>query len=150
MDEYDVDAYITSDMTEIRADQFIQRCRENRYRFSLAHELAHLLIHREIFKQLTFATIAEWKAAMESMPEDQYGWIEWQAYALAGLILVPRAALAALFQDQAAKAEAAGINLNSLDKEARKYIESNLGRSHFNVSGEVIARRMAKDGLWRD
>src|SRR5260370_39215703 len=56
-DEFDVDAYITSDLTEIRVDQFIQENRPTRYRFSLAHELAHVLIHQDIFKALAFSTI---------------------------------------------------------------------------------------------
>ncbi len=98
---------------------------------------------------MTFSTIAGWKKAMASIPEEQYAWIEWQAYCLAGLMLVPPAALSALFEDQAAKAKAAGVNLDKLDRDARKYIESNLGRFHFHVSGEVIAKRMAKDRLWR-
>ena len=49
-DEFDVDAFLTNDLTEIRVDQFIQRQRPARYRFSLAHEVAHLLIHQDIFK----------------------------------------------------------------------------------------------------
>ena len=51
-DEFDVDAFITGDLTEIRVDRYIQEHRLNRYRFSLAHELAHLLIHRELFAAL--------------------------------------------------------------------------------------------------
>jgi len=81
-DGFDVDAFITADLTQIRVDGFIQRSRPNRYRFSLAHELAHLLIHKEVFKALKFSTIKEWKAVMCSIPQDQYTLIEWQAYAL--------------------------------------------------------------------
>lgn len=35
-DEFDIEAFITSDLKEIRVDQFIQRERPARYRFSLA------------------------------------------------------------------------------------------------------------------
>jgi len=41
--EFDIDAYLTSDLAEIRVDQAVWESRENRYRFSLAHELAHRL-----------------------------------------------------------------------------------------------------------
>src|SRR5271155_3958453 len=63
-DEFDIDAFITSDLTEIRVDRFIQEHRPARYRFSLAHEVAHLVIHQEVFKELAFSTISEWKDVM--------------------------------------------------------------------------------------
>ncbi len=147
-DEFDVDAFLTNDLTEIRVDQFIQQERPARYRFSLAHEVAHLLIHQDIFKELKFSTIAEWKKAMTSIPEDQYGWLEWQAYCLGGLLLVPSLPLRALFQESAEKALKAGIDLRELDDDSRRIVESNLGR-HFDVSREVIAKRMNYDKLWK-
>ncbi len=147
-DEFDVDAFLTNDLTEIRVDQFIQQERPARYRFSLAHEVAHLLIHQDIFKELKFSTIAEWKKAMTLIPEEQYGWLEWQAYCLGGLMLVPGLPLRALFQESDEKASKAGIDLHELDDDGRKIIESNLGR-HFDVFREVIAKRMNYDKLWK-
>ena len=38
---FDVVAYITRDCKEIRVDQYVLESRENRYRFSLAHEVGH-------------------------------------------------------------------------------------------------------------
>ena len=85
---------------------------------------------------------------MTSIPEDQYGWLEWQAYCLGGLVLVPGSPLNALFQESAEKALQAGIDLHELDDDGRKIIESNLGR-HFEVSREVIGKRMNYDKLWK-
>ncbi len=146
--EFDVDAFITNDLSEIRVDQFIQQKQLNRYRFSLSHELSHLLIHRDVFASLKFSSIAEWKTAMRSIPDDEYGWIEWQAYALAGLILVPSQPLADMFADKIEEARKAGINLKDIDSPLRKVITSNIGK-HFEVSSEVIKRRMEKDSLWK-
>jgi len=147
-DEFDVDAYITGDLTEIRVDRFIMDKRPTRYRFSLAHELAHVLIHKDVFAALKFSTIEEWKAAMQAIPEEQYGWIEWQAYCLGGLILVPERPLKDLFETKAEEARRAGIVLNGADEATRRVVESHLGR-YFEVSADVIAKRMAKDGLWK-
>jgi hypothetical protein len=146
-DEFEVDAFITSDLSEIRVDSFIQEKRPARYRFSLAHELAHLLIHQDVFANLSFSSITQWKRAICSIPEDQYGWIEWQAYALGGLILVPSSALKDLFETKLVEAKAAGINLRDIDEDMRKTVESNIGR-YFEVSAEVIARRLRFDKLW--
>jgi hypothetical protein len=147
LDEFDVDAFITSDLTEIRVDQFIQERRPNRYRFSLAHEVSHLLVHRDVFAQLKFTTIQEWKASICSIPEDQYGFIEWQAYELAGLVLVPAIPLRDVFQDNIKTAEKAGLDLASIDEDARRIVESNIGR-FFQVSADVIRKRMQRDKLW--
>lgn len=147
-DEFDVDAYISSDLTEIRVDRFIQEHRSTRYRFSLAHEVAHLLVHASVFEELKFSTIAEWKAVMSSIPEEEYSWIEWQGYALAGLILVPNKPLTELFEQKLKDARRAGIELQDIDPEARRIVESNMAKS-FDVSAEVIARRMNKDKLWK-
>jgi IrrE N-terminal-like domain len=147
-DEFDVDAYITSDLREIRVDRFIQASRPARYRFSLAHELSHLLIHQEVFKELKFSSIKDWKSAICSIPEEQYGWIEWQAYSLGGLILVPPQPLKDLFETRCEEAMRAGIDLQEVDDRMRRVIESNIGR-HFEVSAEVIARRMKYDKMWK-
>jgi hypothetical protein len=147
LNEFDVDAFITSDLLEIRVDQQIQARQPNRYRFSLAHELAHLLIHRDVFSQLTFSTIAEWKSAMRLIPDEEYAWIEWQAYSLGGLILVPPQPLSDAFADRINEAKRAGITLKDMDKRLQMIIESNIAKC-FEVSREVITRRMDKDGLW--
>jgi Zn-dependent peptidase ImmA (M78 family) len=146
-DGFDVDAYLTSDLKEIRVDRFIQENRLNRYRFSIAHELAHLVVHQDVFKAMRFSTIQEWKVAMQSIPEDQYGYIEWQAYSLAGLILVPPVPLMALFKDKVKEAKVAGIDLYEMDERLQKSVTSHLGK-YFEVSSEVVARRMKADKLW--
>ena len=145
--EFDVEAYITNDLSEIRVDRFIFEKRLFRYRFSLAHELAHLLIHRDILRALKFSTIAEWKTAMSSIPDEQYKWIEWQAYELAGMLLVPQMPLGDIFQTKVAEAKRAGIDIQEMDQKFRRVIEANIGK-HFEVSGDVIAKRMKRDRLW--
>jgi hypothetical protein len=147
-DDCDADAFITSDLSEIRVDRFIYANRPARYRFSLAHELSHRLIHQDVFKELKFSSIKEWKSVVLSIPEEQYGWIEWQAYCLAGLILVPPQPLKDLFETKCAEAKRAGIELQDVRTDLRGTVESNMGR-YFDVSREVVAKRMEKDGLWK-
>ncbi len=146
-DEFDVDAYVTSDLREIRVDRFIQANRPARYRFSLAHELSHLLIHQDVFNELKFTSIKEWKSAILSIPEDQYGWIENQAYSLGGLILVPSKPLKDLFETKCTEAKRVGVELQGADDRVRKIVDSNMAR-FFEVSAEVISRRMHYYKLW--
>ncbi len=74
--DLDVDAFITADLKEIRVDKYIQETVLTRYRASLAHELSHLLIHREFFEKLRFdnrqlsdGEIAQLIAEIKGRPE---------------------------------------------------------------------------------
>ena len=71
---FDIDAFVTSDFSAMYVDKFVYESRPNRYRFSLTHELAHVILHREIFQQLSFSSIAEWVATVPGIPEDDYQW----------------------------------------------------------------------------
>ncbi len=46
---FEIDGFISSDLKTITVDCFIYEHRPNRYRFTLAHELAHAVLHRKIF-----------------------------------------------------------------------------------------------------
>jgi hypothetical protein len=105
-----------------------------------------LLIHRDIFEQLTFSTVEEWIQAITSIPEQEYGWIENQAYNLAGLILVPSVPLQAMFEDSRAAAKAAGVDLNAVSEHALRFVTSNIA-GHFEVSPDVIKKRLKLDNL---
>jgi hypothetical protein len=146
-DVCEIDAFITSDLSAIYVDDFVYQHRSNRYRFSLAHELSHAILHQELFRALKFSTIKEWVATMPTIPEDEYGWIEWQAYALAGLILAPQPELKQRFGRAVARAAKAGLSLSDATDPARAAIAGYLARE-FAVSAEVIEKRLAKDGLW--
>ena len=149
-DLIDIDSYPTSDLTEIHVDDFVYKKRPKRYRFSLAHEISHLVLHKDIFEQLSFTTIAEWRNVITAgIPPDEYGWIEWQAYALAGLILVPEADLKTHFDEMVQQAGNAGMSFDVIagDEAARAFFHERIGET-FVVSGEVISKRMKADKLW--
>ena len=114
----------------------------------MAHEVAHFLVHQDVFKELNkFSTVTEWKEVITSIPDEPYSWIEWQAYALGGLILVPSTPLKDLFEASVKQAAKAGVKLRQIDEDARKVVESNIAR-HFEVSREVITKRMKAEKLW--
>jgi Zn-dependent peptidase ImmA (M78 family) len=115
----------------------------------LAHELAHVLIHRDIYSQLKISSIKDWKDVVgKAIPEDQYSWIEWQAYSLAGLILVPRDPLREHFDLLVDEMDLAGIALADIryDEAEMETFAKHLARP-FEVSSAVIKKRLAKDGL---
>src|SRR3989442_321099 len=71
-DRFQAVAFLTRDLKEIRVDRRVFERQPGRLRFSLAHELAHLILHADVYGQLAFNTTAEWKAAMTGIPEKEY------------------------------------------------------------------------------
>jgi hypothetical protein len=106
----EVDGFISSDLREIRVDQSVYQSRPGRYRFTLAHEIGHSILHADIIRSRSFRTIAEWKTFVNSIPDKEHGWIEYQAYAFAGLLLVPSEPLAIAVRACVDKIKTEGID----------------------------------------
>jgi Zn-dependent peptidase ImmA (M78 family) len=144
---FEIEGYISRDMTAIYVDEYIFLNRPNRYRFTLAHEIAHAVIHPKLFHALAFDSVEEWIDVMTGFPEKEYGWLEWQANTFAGLVLVPNHALRASFKKTVSKVEEAGLSLASMSEVARDMIIAYIARE-FQVSSAVIKRRLDAEKPW--
>ena len=142
----EVDAFITSDLREIWVDQFVYDSRPGRYRFTLAHEIGHSILHADIFSSQSFHSIDEWKVFMNSIADKEHGWLEYQAYAFAGLVLVPAASLESAARQCVEKVKSEGIDLYENWDFAWSRIAAFLAKQ-FEVSTGVIERRIEKDNL---
>lgn len=91
---FEIDAFISSDLQSITVDQYIMNKNENRYRFTLAHEIAHKILHEDIYQQFEFSNIEGWIATIRSVRSNpDFDKVEWQADEFAGRILVPKSVL---------------------------------------------------------
>ena len=66
---FDIDGYVSKSLRDISVDQYIQESRPDHYRYVLAHELSHVLIHGEIVSQFDFDSIEAWKVAIHGIPQ---------------------------------------------------------------------------------
>lgn len=138
----EVDAFLSQDLTTISVDESVYEGRINRYRFSLAHELAHVILHQDIYKQAGSDSISEWKASMGQFPPKEYFFLEWQADNLAGLMLVPPEQLAQNFQSIYQN-----YSSNGVEDDVRKFSIAMELAEIFLVSSKVVQIRIEKDGL---
>lgn len=143
---FDVDSFISRDMESILVDEYNYGNVPNRYRFSLAHEIAHAVLHQKIYHRLVFSDITSWKAVQVAMPAKDYGWLEWQAYSFAGLVLVPTEVLKKRVGKVAAVAAEEGVSLTDAPEIAERMIAGYLTRD-FEVSRGVIEKRIAYEGI---
>ena len=142
-----LEAFISSDLTSITVDQYIYENISNRYRFSLAHEIGHAVLHRDVFSRFRFSRIAEYKEFVLGISSDDWAWLEWQSYCFGGLVLVPPPPLEGKFREAVARAESAGLSFPLHKDVAIGYISESLG-PEFQVSGTVIEKRIRYDKLW--
>lgn len=142
----DVDAYTTSDLKEIVVEEFVYLHRPARYRFSLAHEAGHIWLHGDLFRSLSFKTAHEWKAFVSSIPERDYGFLEYHANEFAGQVLVPHKEL----KEEVVvckKIVVESIPDAPRDPEAyRDFIGACIAKK-FEVSHAVAMRRLEREGI---
>jgi hypothetical protein len=119
---FDVEAFPSSDCKEITIDRIIFEKELNRYRFGLAHELGHIILHRHLFRNVIFKTIDQWINFIGELPAEQHYLLEYQARSFAGLVLVPCTQLATETMNAVSKALTSGVNISPSDKAAWDYI----------------------------
>ncbi|MFH1189146.1 MAG: ImmA/IrrE family metallo-endopeptidase [Candidatus Omnitrophota bacterium] len=85
----DVGGFISSDLSNISIDKYVYLNVRTRARFTFAHEIGHAIMHKDVYKNQAFDSSEDWKDFMESFPEKEWSWLEWQANQFAGIVLVP-------------------------------------------------------------
>ena len=102
--------FITSDLTEIDIDLDVAERFSSRFRWTIAHEVGHVLLHRPLYEAQSFATPDEWKRWVAAIPDRLYRNLEIQANIIAAQILMPLPALTRCFEETIGRAAARGLD----------------------------------------
>ena len=137
----DVGGFISADLLSISVDDYVYKRVETRYRFTLAHEIGHSMMHRDAYSRHALYTTTDWKDFMESFPEKEWSWLEWQANQFAGLVLVPTHHLQKRFAHHAKQIKALGIKNDEVLKDRAVELLS----KDFIASRGVIQIRLQKE-----
>lgn len=150
----EIDAFISSDLKCIFVDKDQYMDERNRYanrlRFSFSHEIGHLVLHKNIIANFSFATPSEYYEFNENIPLDEHTAFERQANEFAGNLLVP---------DELLKIEIGKvIEIINAQPKITELMRSDPSivldrilptlRKPFEVSEDVIKIRVEKEGLW--
>ncbi|MGR3319560.1 MAG: ImmA/IrrE family metallo-endopeptidase [Candidatus Anammoxibacter sp.] len=151
--DYDIDGFIYSDFSGICVDGFIYEKRPTRYRFTLAHEIGHYILHKNIFKEYSLRSTQDWKNFITNLKPSDHSKIEHQGYCFAGLVLVPPSQLKSYFKKDLCnvsslvqEAQNQGKEKSSYLSYAITYMAKNLS-NYFYVSAEVVEKRIIHDKL---
>jgi Zn-dependent peptidase ImmA (M78 family) len=147
----DMDAYLKTNLRGIVVDHdcYMQDKFANRLRFSLAHELGHYFLHKDVYSSLPLLSIEDWKDFILNVPEAEYGNFEWQANEFAGRFLVPYDKLKFKVEKSLEMIRNSGlIEYLHQDPDAVLSRVSPFLRKTFGVSEQVIDIRVKREDLW--
>lgn len=84
-----IDAFINSGFTEIDVDEYSFNNFIERTRFSITHEIAHFILHKDWYKEVGPKDITGYLNFLDNADRKTYDYAERQANTFAGLVLVP-------------------------------------------------------------
>jgi len=137
---FGMDAFITSNWSLIYIDEsrFKDERFQNRLRFSLAHEIGHFILHKNIYNSFKIKNIDDFYKWHNQIPQEQYSYLEIQANKFANYLLVPRNNLI-IERDKALKIiKNKSMSIEKMNKGMiNSYISIYISKK-FGVSEEVI------------
>jgi Zn-dependent peptidase ImmA (M78 family) len=128
-----VDSQISSDFSSILVDQDSYLYNEtNRIYFSLAHELGHYIMHRDLFSSFGIKSIEDIISFINNIPEKQYIFLEAQANRFASHFLLSRETLSSAREEIIEKYKLKNIDNRMINS----YIADNIAKK-FEVSSQA-------------
>ena len=153
--DFGVEGFTGNLGTAIYVDEGVFSNVEVRYRFTLAHEVGHLQLHRPYLEQFQIRSQDDWLQYQAGVAPEDFQRLEWQACCFGGLVLVPDRHLSPRFQQQAknisplcVQAVAKGLPQDQVTEYALSVVAEEIC-SDFAVSAEVVLRRLKLGGYGR-
>ncbi|QOI98537.1 MAG: ImmA/IrrE family metallo-endopeptidase [Flammeovirgaceae bacterium] len=150
--QLDIEGMLSNDLSVIFVDNnmFSDARFESRLRFTLAHELGHLILHREFYESVEFKSPEDWFKLMEGIDQADLSWYETHANEFAGRLLVPpdhlENEIKSLQEDIEKvykKAKEQGLG-EETDKWVQSFVANKIS-SKFHVSPQTIETRLRRE-----
>ena len=138
--DFGVESFINSDFTTIVVDEEIANSDELRYRFSIAHEIGHVVLHKDYYP----SNIYDLDSYLRYISIDRNSDAEHQADIFARALLVPMEELKIEMENAFGRDLQDGIKSATKEAKAAAYYSIT---EHFQVSDIVLAKRI--DSLLR-
>lgn len=150
--DFEINAITSSDLKKIFVDDYLYLNLDLQYRFTLAHEVGHIFLHKNIYDKAEINGLNSYREFMGSISEEEYESLEYQANCFAGYFLVPTTQLINQFQRHLKKMS--GLIQRRFRNQKREfYIEIMTGLmareicSFFNVHYRVVEVRLKREHL---
>jgi Zn-dependent peptidase ImmA (M78 family) len=122
-------------------DHFVEK-----YRFTLAHEVGHFVMHRAMYEGLSFDSMQEFIEWLSYRPMNEIGWFETQADWFAGQTLIPISKLETACVELLESNRNIFSNGKRLTNDFWAYASNELAKP-FEVNAPVVEIRLKNSGL---
>ncbi|MBN9399555.1 MAG: ImmA/IrrE family metallo-endopeptidase ['Candidatus Kapabacteria' thiocyanatum] len=147
LEEVGAEAILLWNLTDIIIDEAgFSASRRRRFRFSLAHEVGHAILHRSLAHLHRPKSRKEYVLMTQNMNSMYHALFEWQANEFAGRILVPKHRLEAHLEAQRVFVTAAAQMVGGSIPQLSEILSMGLS-DIFDVSQEVIGIRLREEGV---
>ena len=150
--KYRIDAALTQDFTGLYVDAesyvFWEKgpvWKQNRLRFTVAHEIGHWVLHRDYAAKVKFASFDQFARHFKGEDPARY-WLEQGANEFAGRLLIPVERLRELFDQFAGQISA--IMPNWLQSEDLRFKFAEQVAPKFGVHTQSVLTRLDRESLW--
>ncbi len=143
-----VNAFLSGGATQVFVDYETSIGDPTWYNFSLAHEIGHLVLHRQVFDAATHKTRAQYDAFRRQIGPDTYSKLEQQAHLFAGALIAPSRLLERTADEVVAVIHEHGIELTPVLEVDWPIIFREIGK-RLNANEQTIAYRMKDLGIYR-
>lgn len=130
-------AFLSAQGRQLTVDESHMMREGGPFRFTVAHELGHLVLHGEILSAARYNTSDQYMRFLASMSDDARSSMEWQANEFAGVLVMPERHLRSALEAGAQKVREFGCTDVALIRSLWGYIEQHaaeiLGVSAFAV-----------------
>src|SRR5438477_274899 len=75
-DRFAIDGFLSNDLAAITVDEHIMSRNPGRYRFTLAREIGHFILHADYIRAMYPADAEQWKASIKGIPAQDYSRLE--------------------------------------------------------------------------
>ncbi|HAM87970.1 MAG: hypothetical protein US83_C0001G0088 [Candidatus Falkowbacteria bacterium GW2011_GWC2_38_22] len=135
------DALISSDFTSINVDNdwYNDERNMNRLRFSLAHEMGHFVLHKDIYGSFKIESLDDFYNFIENISQQTYRSMEWQAQTFASYLLVPRDMVRSVYKkiyDEVR--QSASMDFSNIEEEFLNDLMSVPMSKEFGISAEAM------------
>jgi hypothetical protein len=141
LEYYRIDGFLRSDCTGIYVDETTYERYYERCRFTIAHEVGHLVLHKEYYEEHRFNSVPEYIEFEMSADRTVIGRLEVQGLLFAEQVLVPERRLEPIVREVVAR----NVDVLSLISKsaalAVPYIAKEISKP-FQVSAKVIECRI--------
>jgi hypothetical protein len=141
--DFGISGFLSHDMTTIYVDEYQYDNYQEKYRFTLAHEIGHYVLHRDTYESVSFDGPDDYLRWILSFPRSVMTWFETHSDWFAEQVLVPTSPLIKICGEVVKQNENFFSESKIRLEDAWSYIANEVA-PHFEVNPPVVEKRIRK------